>query len=61
MERRYRAFYWVADDHDEIDYFSSSKAGSRANKADALREIRFRKGRYIADRAEIVRVELMKD
>ena len=34
-------------------FYSDYRRGSKANKADAMAEIRKRKGNYIADRAEI--------
>lgn len=57
-ERGYVCFFYVGDDHDEVRFASAHRAGSKGNCADALTEIRRRKGRYIADRAEIARIHL---
>lgn len=60
-ERSYIVFYWVGDDHDEMEFTSWHRAGSRANRSDAMREIRRCKGAYIADRAEIIEIRLYTD
>jgi hypothetical protein len=59
--RRYRATFWVGDDHDEIEYGSAHRNGSRANREDAMQAIRRRKGRYIWERAELSRTWLVHD
>ena len=58
--RTYRVFYWVADDHHETEFQSNYRAGSRANKQDAMQAIRKRAGRSIAQRAEIAYIELIR-
>ena len=51
--RKYLVSFYVNDDVDSIEFYSDHRAGSKANKADAMAEIRKRKGNYIADHAEI--------
>ena len=51
--RRYLVSFYVNDDVDSMGFYSDHRAGSKANKADAMAEIRKRKGDYIANRAEI--------
>ena len=56
--RRYLVSFYVNDDVDSMVFYSDHRAGSKANKADALAEIRRRKGNYIAERAEIFDITL---
>lgn len=58
--RRYIVTFWVNDNHDELEFLSDHRAGSNANRADALRNIRHFKGNYIANRAEIIDIYLKK-
>lgn len=58
--RRYIVTYWVGGDHDELEFLSDHRAGSNANRADAMRNIRHFKGNYIANRAEIIDIHLSK-
>lgn len=58
--RNYTVSYWVGGNHDELEFSSDHRAGSKANREDALRNIRLRKGNYIANRAEIVAIHLNK-
>lgn len=56
--RKYLVSFYVNDDVDSMGFYSGHRAGSKANKADAMAEIRKRKGYYIADRAEIFDITL---
>lgn len=56
--RKYLVSFYVNDDVDSMEFDSNHRAGSKANKADAITEIRKRKGNYIADRAEICNITL---
>lgn len=56
--RMYLVSFYVNDDVDSMEFYSDHRASSRANKADAMAEIRKRKGNYIADRAEIFNITL---
>lgn len=56
MMRTYVVRYWVYDDHDELEFQSEHRAGSKGNREDALRTIRRRKGAFIAKRAEIYNI-----
>lgn len=56
--RKYLVSFYVNDDMDSIEFYSDYRRGSKANKVDAMAEIRKRKGNYIADRAEIFDVTL---
>lgn len=56
--RKYLVSFYVNDDVDSMEFYSDHRAGSKANKADAMAEIRKRKGDYIADRAEIFDITL---
>lgn len=58
--REYIVTFWVNDDHDSIEFTSDHRAGSKANREDAMRNIRRRKGNYIANRAEIIDIHLNK-
>lgn len=51
--RNYIVSYYVGSDSDSVEFQSENRRGSKQNRADALAEIRRRKGNYIADRAEI--------
>ena len=51
--RKYLVSFYVNDDVDSIEFYSDYRRGSKANRADAMAEIRRRKGDYIANRAEI--------
>jgi len=51
--RKYLVSFYVNDDMDSIEFYSDYRRGSKANRADAMAEIRKRKGDYIANRAEI--------
>lgn len=53
MDRHYTVGYWVGGDHDELEFTSGHRAGSKGNREDAMRAIRRRKGAYVANRAEI--------
>lgn len=56
--RDYIVSYYVGDDSDSIEFQSEYRRGSKQNKADALAEIRRRKGNYIANRAEVYSIQL---
>lgn len=58
--RNYIVTYWVGGDHDELEFSSDHRAGSRANREDAMRNIRRRKGSYVANRVEIIDIYLDK-
>ena len=58
--REYVVYYWIYDDHDFLVFESAHRAGSKANREDALRAIRRKKGMYIARRAEIDHIQLAK-
>ena len=51
--RNYVVSYYVGSDSDSVEFQSENRRGSKQNRADALAEIRKRKGNYIADHAEI--------
>lgn len=53
MERTYHTCFYVGGDHNEIEYRSKHRNNSRANREDAMRHIRRRYEKHIADRAEI--------
>lgn len=59
--RKYRVSFWVGDDRDELEFYSNHRAGSKANREDALWEIRIRKGKYVYERAEIIAIWLDND
>lgn len=50
---KYLVSFYVNDDMDSIEFYSDYRRGSKANRADAMAEIRRRKGDYIANRAKI--------
>lgn len=56
--RKYLVSFYVNDDIDSMCFYSKHRANSKANKADAIAEIRKRRGNYIADRAEICDITL---
>lgn len=56
--RKYLVSFYVNDDIDSMCFYSEHRANSKANKADAIAEIRKRKGNYIANRAEICDITL---
>lgn len=56
--RKYLVSFYVNDDVDSIGFYLDHRAGSKANKADAIAEIRKRKGDYIASRVEIFDITL---
>ena len=56
--RKYLVSFYVNDDSDSVEFYSDYRRGSKANRADAMAEIRKRKGDYIANRAEIFNVTL---
>lgn len=58
--RDYIVSYYVGSDSDSVEFQSGNRRGSKQNRADALAEIRRRKGNYIADRAEIFNIQLDK-
>lgn len=60
-ERHYLACYWIGDDHDEIEYISTYRAGSKKNREDAMKEIALKKGRRIARVAEIYGISLLPE
>lgn len=51
--RKYLVSFYVNDDNDSIEFYSDYRRGSKTNRADAMAEIRRRKGDYIANRVEI--------
>lgn len=51
--RKYLVSFYVNDDMDSIEFYLDYRRGSKANRADAMAEIRRCKGNYIANRAEI--------
>lgn len=42
--RKYMVCYWIGDDHFELEFYSDHRAGSKANKYDALAAIWRTKG-----------------
>lgn len=58
--RNYVVSYYVGSDSDSVEFQSENRRGSKQNRADALAEIRRRKGNYIADCAEIFSIQLDK-
>lgn len=58
--RNYIVSYYVGNDSDSVEFQSENRRGSKQNRADALAEIRRRKGNYIANRAEIFSIQLDK-
>lgn len=58
--RDYIVSYYVGSDSDSVEFQSENRRGSKQNRADALAEIRRRKGDYITNRAEIFSIQLDK-
>ena len=56
MERTYTATVQIGGRLEEIPFTSGSRKGSRANTEDARRAVLSRKGKYVADRADVVEI-----
>lgn len=56
MERTYIATVNIGGHLEEIPFTSRGRKGSRANTEDARRAVRSRKGKYVADRADVLDV-----
>ena len=59
MERKYIAYYDDGHDYDDFEFYSSHRAGSKANLGDAKREAISRYGYKRASYIEIYRTELV--
>lgn len=60
MERTYIATVNIGGHLEEIPFTSGSRKGSRANSEDARRAVLSHKGRYVADRADVLDVRRTK-
>lgn len=60
MTRDYWCSFWVGDDYHEVRFTSTHRAGSKANKDDALHAIRYKKGLAMFYRAQIIDIWLDK-
>ena len=55
-QRTYTATVDIGGSVEEIPFTSRARKGSRANAEDARRAVLSRKGRYVADRADVLDV-----